>query len=184
MEYRLNLPSDSGRFKLMSCGDTALLSGVIYTARDAAHKRLVELLEKNEPLPFDLNGATIYYTGPTPAPEGAPIGSAGPTTAGRMDAYTPALLELGLAAMIGKGARSEEVSKAMLRHGAVYFATIGGIGALLAGRIKKCEPIAFPELGTEAVHRLLVEDFPVTLIQGSDGKSLYTEGPKAYLSNI
>ena len=157
----------------LRAGEYVLLSGTIYTARDAAHKRLVEALEKGEALPFPPEGATIYYTGPTPAPPGAVIGSAGPTTAYRMDPYVEPLLKAGVLGMIGKGARKGDVPELIKKSKAVYFAAPGGCGALLGKSIKECEIIAYPDLGTEAVRRLRVEDFPVFVAQDSFGNSIY-----------
>ena len=157
----------------LRAGEYVLLSGTIYTARDAAHKRLVEALEKGEALPFPPEGATIYYTGPTPAPPGAVIGSAGPTTAYRMDPYVEPLLKAGVLGMIGKGARKGDVPELIKKYQAVYFAAPGGCGALLGKSIKECEIIAYPDLGTEAVRRLKVEDFPVFVAQDSFGNSIY-----------
>ena len=157
----------------LRAGEYVLLSGTLYTARDAAHKRLVEALEKGEALPFPPEGATIYYTGPTPAPPGAVIGSAGPTTAYRMDPYVEPLLKAGVLGMIGKGARKGDVPELIKKYKAVYFAAPGGCGALLGKSIKECEIIAYPDLGTEAVRRLRVEDFPVFVAQDSFGNSIY-----------
>jgi len=157
----------------LRAGEYVLLSGTIYTARDAAHKRLVEALEKGEALPFPPEGATIYYTGPTPAPPGAVIGSAGPTTAYRMDPYVEPLLKAGVLGMIGKGARKGDVPELIKKYKAVYFAAPGGCGALLGKSIKECEIIAYPDLGTEAVRRLRVEDFPAFVAQDSFGNSIY-----------
>ena len=162
--------SDVGRLR---AGDMVSLSGVVYTARDAAHKRLVEQLERGEPLPFDLQGQVIYYVGPCPAPPGKVIGSAGPTTSYRMDAYTPALLSAGLTAMIGKGSRSREVRDAMVREGAVYLAAWGGAGALLASRVKEASCVAFEDLGPEAIYRLEVEDFPLIVVNDCQGRDYY-----------
>jgi len=161
-------------------GDKVLISGVLYTARDAAHKRLVEMIKEGKELPFDLKGQVIYYVGPTPAKPGKVIGSAGPTTSGRMDPYAPYLIERGLKGMIGKGPRSEEVKEAMRRYKCVYFAAIGGVAALLARKIKKAEVIAFEDLGTEAIRRLEVEDFPVIVINDIYGGDLYKEGVQKY----
>ncbi|SFM84867.1 Fe-S-containing hydro-lyase [Thermodesulforhabdus norvegica] len=161
-------------------GDRVLLSGVIYSARDAAHKRLVELLKKGEPLPFELDGQVIYYMGPSPAPPGRPIGAAGPTTSYRMDPYAPILIEHGLKGMIGKGARSEAVKDAMVRHKAVYFAAIGGAGALMSRSILSAEVIAYPELGPEAIRRLEVMDMPLVVANDAYGGDLYEEGVKRY----
>lgn len=183
MEYRIKEPFTTEKFEELKAGDTVLLTGIIYTARDAAHKRIIELIENGETLPFDMENAVIYYVGPTPAKPGMPIGSAGPTTSYRMDAYAPRLLDLGETGMIGKGQRSQEVKDAVLRNGAVYFAAIGGAGALMAQCVKKSEVIAFDDLGAEAVRRLEVEDFPVTVVLDSHGGDLYKEGRKAYLES-
>jgi fumarate hydratase subunit beta len=179
--HHITLPLTREKAAAISAGDFVYLSGIIYTARDAAHKRLVELLDQGKPLPFPVENAVIYYVGPSPAGPGQIIGAAGPTTSYRMDAYTPQLLSLGLRGMIGKGKRSAEVIDAMKKAGAVYFGAIGGAGALLAERIKACEIIAFEDLGAEAVRRLTVEDFPVTAIIDSRGNNLYETGPAAYL---
>ena len=164
----------------LNIGDTVLVSGVIYTARDAAHKRLVDLLAKGEPLPMDLAGQIMYYVGPSPARPGRVIGAAGPTTSYRMDSYAPTLIKLGLKAMIGKGKRSPEVIEAMKTHKAVYLGATGGAGALISQRIKAAEVIAFPELGPEAVHRLEVEDFPAMVINDCQGHDLYEQGVREY----
>ena len=164
----------------LRCGDRVLLTGALYTARDAAHARLVSLLAEGKPLPFDVKGQIIYYVGPTPARPGAVIGSAGPTTSGRMDTYAPALMEAGLKAMIGKGSRSAEVREAMSRHKAVYFAATGGAGALLSQRIVKAEVVAYDDLGPEAIRRLEVEEFPVIVVNDTHGGDLYEEGVSAY----
>ena len=171
---KINLPLTKEIAKTLKAGDLIKLSGVIYTARDAAHKRLIERLEANEPLPFDLKDSIIYYVGPTPEKPGAVIGSAGPTTSYRMDAYTPTLLDLGLRGMIGKGPRNSLVIDAMKRNDAVYFAAVGGAAALLALHIKEAEVIAFDDLGTEAIRRLIVEDFPVIVATDCHGNSLYS----------
>jgi len=171
---------ESADLENLRAGDAVLISGTMYTARDAAHKRLITALEQCDPLPFDVAGQILYYVGPTPAPPGRVIGAAGPTTSYRMDLYTPKLLELGLKVMIGKGKRSEEVKAAMLKHGAVYLAAIGGAGALLGQAIKEVEIIAYPDLGTEAIRRLVVEDFPATVINDLAGSDLYEEGRKQY----
>jgi fumarate hydratase subunit beta len=155
---------------------------VIYTARDAAHKRLCELADKGEPLPLDIENCTIYFVGPTPAKEGQAIGSAGPTTSYRMDAYSPTLIEKGLTGMIGKGKRGPEVVAAMKEHGAVYFGAIGGCGALLSKCIKKAEIVAYEDLGAEAIRRLEVVDFPAVVVIDSLGNNLYESGRQAYLS--
>lgn len=161
-------------------GDQVLLSGVVYTARDAAHKRMVELIEKGEPLPFDPAGQVIYYVGPTPPRPGEVIGSAGPTTSGRMDSYAPLLIERGLKGMIGKGQRDENVLEAMRRHKAVYFAAVGGAGALIARCIVSSEVIAWEDLGPEAVHRLEVRDFPLVVANDAHGGDLFREGAARY----
>jgi fumarate hydratase subunit beta len=179
--HHRELPLTREKTETLRAGDTVYLSGVLYTARDAAHKRLMELLDSGEPLPFPIEDACIYYVGPTPAAPGQVIGSAGPTTSYRMDAYTPRLLALGLRGMIGKGMRSGAVVEAMQQAGAVYFGATGGAGALLADHIKQAELIAFPELGTEAVRRLTVEAFPVTVVIDSKGRNLYRLGREAYL---
>ena len=172
---RLQLPlSLSDRLSLHT-GEQVLLSGVLYTARDAAHKRMKELLDQGKPLPFDLKGQTIYYVGPTQTPPGMIFGSAGPTTSTRMDVYTPQLLDLGLAAMIGKGRRSPQVKEAMLRNQAVYFAAVGGAGALLGLRVKEAQTIAFEDLQSEAIRRLVVEEFPVFVCFVCQGVDLYDE---------
>ncbi len=164
----------------LKAGDRVIITGIIYTARDMAHKYMVEGYKKGEKPPFDLKGQILYYTGPTPAPPGRPIGSAGPTTSYRMDKYTPSLLELGLKGMIGKGPRSEEVKDAMKNYGAVYFAAIGGAGALISKAIKKAEVIAYAELGTEAVMRLEVQDFPAIVVNDVHGGDLYLIGVQKY----
>jgi len=180
MAVHLNVPLDQELLKNLRAGDEVLISGTIYTARDAAHKRMIELLNEGKPLPFDIRGQIIYYVGPCPAPPGKVIGSAGPTTSGRMDAYTPRLIEMGLKGMIGKGARSREVIEAMKRHGAVYFGAVGGAAALIASCIKKSEIIAFEDLGTEAVRRLEVENMPCIVIIDALGNDLYATGRARY----
>jgi len=164
----------------LKAGDHVLITGVIYSGRDMAHKYIVEGHRKGENLPFNLAGQILYYTGPTPAPPGKPIGSAGPTTSYRMDKYTPTLLELGLRGMIGKGPRGQAVKDAIKRHKAVYFAAIGGAGALISKSIKKAEVIAYPELGTEAVMRLEVADFPAVVVNDIYGNDLYQIGVAQY----
>jgi fumarate hydratase subunit beta len=181
---RINTPITNEDLKELKAGDSVLLSGYIYTARDAAHKRLVELLRQGRPLPFEVEGQTIYYVGPTPAREGKPIGSAGPTTSYRMDAYTPELLKKGLKGMIGKGKRSKEVMEAMKKHGAVYFAAIGGAAALNAKCVKTSELVAYEDLGAEAINKLLVEDLPLVVVIDSEGGNYYEIGKQAYLSSI
>ena len=173
MERHVTAPIDKETAKELRAGDYVYLTGTIYTARDAAHKRMYEALEKGDALPLEMKDNVIYYMGPSPAREGRPIGSAGPTTASRMDKYAPALLDLGLTGMIGKGKRSEAVKEAIVRNGAVYFAAVGGAGALLAGSIKASEVIAYDDLGTEAVRRLEVENFPVIVVIDSVGQNLY-----------
>jgi fumarate hydratase subunit beta len=164
----------------LTIGDMVLISGVIYTARDAAHKRLVEMLAAGAPLPMDLRGQIMYYVGPSPARPGRVIGAAGPTTSYRMDSFTPTLIRLGLKAMIGKGKRSAAVIEAMKEHKAVYLGATGGAGALISQRIKTAEVIAFPELGPEAVHRLEVKDFPTIVINDCQGQDLYEHGVRQY----
>ena len=182
MDYQLTTPLTREQVRVLRSGDTVRLTGVIYTARDAAHKRLVELVQAGKPLPFEVKDATIYYVGPTPAKPGQAIGSAGPTTSYRMDAYAPTLIALGETGMIGKGKRSDEVVAAMKEHGAVYFGAIGGAGALLSKCIKKAELVAYEDLGAEAIRRLEGEDFPVVVIIDSQGNNLYESGRKDYLS--
>ena len=168
----------------LKAGDSVLLSGVIYTARDAAHKRLCELAAQGKELPLDVKDSVIYFVGPTPAKPGEVIGSAGPTTAYRMDAYSPTLIGLGLTGMIGKGKRNETVVSAMQEHGAVYFGAIGGCGALLSRCVKKAEIIAYEDLGAEAIRRLEVENFPVVVIIDSQGNNLYETGKQDYLASL
>lgn len=180
MEQHIQAPMSKEDAKKLSVGDYVYISGTIYTARDAAHKRMYEALEQNERLPIDMPGNIIYYMGPSPAREGRPIGSAGPTTASRMDKYTPALLDLGLTGMIGKGKRSDAVKEAIVRNGAVYFAAIGGAGALLSKAIMKSEVIAYDDLGTEAIRKLKVEDFPVIVVIDSEGNNLYETAIEEY----
>ena len=180
MQYILQTPLSKADLAPLQAGDTVLLSGVVYTARDAAHARMMELLDKGEELPFPIGGAAVYYVGPTPERPGCAIGAAGPTTSGRMDAYTPRLLDLGLACMIGKGKRSEAVKQSVVKNGAVYLAAIGGAGALMAKSVKTLEVIAWPDLGCEAVRRLTVEQMPLTVILDAHGGDLYLSGPEAY----
>ncbi len=172
-EYNLNTENIYEWVHSLRCGDTVKLSGVIYTARDAAHKKIVSIIDEGGDLPFDLNGSVVYYAGPTPAKNGLAVGSIGPTTSSRMDCYAPLMVSLGQKAMIGKGNRSNEVIDAMKENGAVYFAAIGGAGALYAKCIEKCEVIAFEELGCESVKRLTVKDFPLVVAIDADGNSLY-----------
>ncbi len=178
--FRLNPPLGDADTTALKIGDRVLISGTIYTGRDAAHKRIVEMLQKGEEPPFPLEGAVIYYVGPSPAPPGRVIGAAGPTTSYRMDAYAPTLMAKGLKAMIGKGKRGEEVKKAMAEHKAVYLGAIGGAGALMARAIVEAEVIAFPELGPEAVRRLVVKDMPLVCVNDVHGGDLYLEGRRAY----
>ncbi|MDR2494328.1 MAG: Fe-S-containing hydro-lyase [Spirochaetaceae bacterium] len=180
--YNITTPLTRELAERLRAGDRVYVSGVIYTARDAAHKRLAELLDSGGELPFPLEDSVVYYVGPTPPSPGQVIGSAGPTTSYRMDSYTPRLLDLGMRGMIGKGKRSEEVVAAMKRGGAVYFAAIGGLGAFLSGCVKAAEVIAFPDLGAEAVRRLTVADFPVMTVIDSRGANLYQSGREAYLT--
>lgn len=180
MEKKYTVPFNRVEAASLKAGDYVYLSGVIYTARDAAHKRMQEALERGEELPFDIRGNVIYYMGPSPAREGRPIGSAGPTTASRMDRYTPVLLDLGMAGMIGKGKRTEEVRQAMIRNGAVYFAAVGGAGALLSRSILSSEIIAYEDLGTEAIRRLEIKDFPVIVVMDCLGNNLYETALQEY----
>ena len=184
MAIKINTPLTREKVKDLKAGDSCLITGVIYTARDAAHKRLCELVEAGKELPLDVKDAIIYFVGPTPAKPGQAIGSAGPTTSYRMDAYSPTLIKEGQTGMIGKGKRGPEVIAAMKEHGAVYFGAIGGCGALLSDCIKKAEVIAYDDLGAEAIRRLEVEDFPVIVIIDSEGNNLYETGRKAYLESI
>ena len=183
MMKKIHTPLTRAAVRNLKAGDSCLITGVIYTARDAAHKRLCELLDKGQPLPVDMENAIIYFVGPTPAKPGQAIGSAGPTTSYRMDAYSPALIAAGQTGMIGKGKRGPEVVAAMKEHGAVYFGAIGGCGALLSKCIKKAEIVAYEDLGAEAIRRLEVEDFPVVVIIDSEGNNLYETGRKAYLDS-
>ena len=173
MEKHINLPLTKEEAATLKAGDYVYLTGALYTARDAAHKRMYEAIEAGEELPFDVNGNVIYYMGPTPAREGRVIGSAGPTTASRMDKYTPKLLDMGLVGMVGKGKRSQAVKDSMVKNGAVYFAAIGGAGALLSKSITASAVIAYDDLGTEAVRRMEVRDFPVVVVIDSNGTDLY-----------
>ncbi|MBI5234573.1 MAG: Fe-S-containing hydro-lyase [Deltaproteobacteria bacterium] len=177
---RISSPLSDKDIEGLNAGDRVVITGVVYTARDAAHKRLNELLDKGEKLPFDIKGQLIYYAGPTPARPGQVIGSAGPTTSNRMDAYTSRLLELGLKGTIGKGARSKEVIEAMKRNKAIYMAAVGGAAALIARSIKKAEIIAYEDLGAEAIRRLEVEDFPAIVVNDIHGRDLFKEGVAKY----
>lgn len=180
MEIHMELPITAVKADSLHAGDFVFLSGQMYVARDAAHKRLMELIDKNEKLPIDLKDCTIYYMGPSPAREGRPIGSAGPTTASRMDKYAPTLLDLGEKAMVGKGKRTKEVLDAVVRNHAVYFAAIGGAGALLSKCIKKSEVIAYEDLGAEAIRLITVEDFPVIVVADDHGSNLYATAQAEY----
>lgn len=177
-------PLTKDTVKGLKAGDSVLLSGYIYTARDAAHKRLVDLIDDNKALPFDLENAVIYYVGPTPAKEGRPIGSAGPTTSYRMDAYSPALLEKGLTGMIGKGLRGKTVIDSIKTNGAIYFVAIGGAAALIGKCVKTAELIAYEDLGAEAIRKLYVEDLPLVVVIDSDGNDFYEIGQKEYLDSL
>ena len=183
MARKITLPLTEELAKTLKAGDELLVSGVIYTSRDAGHKRMCETLARGEELPFDPKDATIYYVGPTPAKPGQVIGSAGPTTSGRMDAYAPTLMSVGARGMIGKGARLPEVVEAMKKYSGVYFGAIGGAGALLARSIKKCELVAYEDLGAEALRELYVEDMPLVVIIDSEGNNLYELGREEYLAS-
>jgi len=180
MEKRITTPITKEQIRELKAGDNVLISGVIYTARDAAHERMTRLFKEGEPFPIGLEGQMIYYAGPCPAKPGEVIGSCGPTTAGRMDAYAPMLLDYGLSAMIGKGARNSEVVAAMKRNCAVYLGAIGGAGALIAESIKESQVVAYDDLGTEAIRRLVVEDFPATVLIDCEGNDLYEIGQNKY----
>ncbi len=177
---RLKTPLTDADVVKLKAGDKVLITGVIYTGRDAAHKRLFDLLKQGKPLPLDIKGQIIYYVGPAPAKPGQAIGSAGPTTSGRMDAYSPKLMEIGLKGMIGKGMRRKEVIEAMKKYKAVYFAATGGAGALLAKAVKKADVIAYEDLGPEAITRLEVVDFPVIVVNDTQGNDLYQQGMAQY----
>ncbi len=183
MAKKITLPLTEELAKSLKAGDEVLLTGTIYTSRDAGHKRMCEMLERGEDLPFDPKDATIYYVGPTPAKPGQVIGSAGPTTSGRMDAYAPTMMSVGARGMIGKGARLPEVIDAMKKYSGVYFGAIGGAGALLAKCIKSAELIAFEDLGAEALRKLYVEDMPLVVIIDSEGTNLYEKGRESYLNS-
>lgn len=174
-EYNLTTPLTDALVRDLRAGDMVFLSGIIYTARDAAHKRLMELLDQDKPLPFEISGSVIYYVGPTPAPPGRPIGSAGPTTSGRMDIYTPRLHQLGCKATIGKGRRNMAVRQALKDYGAVYFGATGGAGALLSQCITAAKVIAFEDLGPEAIRALTVVNFPLLVVNDSHGQELYVQ---------
>lgn len=180
MDRHIQVPLSAEDAVSLQAGDYVYLTGTIYTARDAAHKRMYEALNKQEALPMEMEGNVIYYMGPSPAREGRPIGSAGPTTASRMDKYAPSLLDLGLKSMIGKGKRSDAVKEAIVRNKAVYFAAVGGAGALLSKSIKESEVIAYDDLGTEAIRKLYVEDFPAIVVIDSNGNNLYETAIKEW----
>jgi len=178
--YNLTMPLTNEDTTKLKAGDIVFLSGTMYTARDAAHKRLVDLLDEGKELPFDLQGSVIYFVGPTPPKPGEPIGSAGPTTSYRMDSYSPILIGKGQKGMIGKGKRSQEVKDSCVEHKAIYFGATGGAGALIGKSIKKAEVIAYPELGPEAIRKIEVENFPVTVVNDTYGNDLYEEGRKKW----
>ena len=184
MAISIQLPLTREKTRELKAGDSCLLSGIIYTARDAAHKRLCALADQGKELPFPVKDATIYYVGPTPAKPGQAIGSAGPTTSYRMDAYSPTLIALGETGMIGKGKRGPEVIEAMKEHGAIYFGAIGGCGALLSRCIKSARVVAYEDLGAEAIRELVVEDFPAVVIIDAQGNNLYETGKADYLATI
>lgn len=178
----IEMPLTEEKIKNLKVGDKVYLSGIIYTARDAAHKRLLELINNNEELPFELKDSCIYFVGPTPTKPGETFGSGGPTTSGRMDKYSPILLDLGLKGMIGKGYRNEEVKKSIVKNKAIYFGAIGGTAAVISRSIKKCDIIAFEDLGAEAIRKLEVKKMPLTVIIDSEGNDLYEIGVKQYLA--
>ncbi len=180
MEYRIIAPFDKETIEKLNSGDMVYISGTIYTARDAAHKRMKEMLDRGDNLPIDIEGNVVYYMGPSPARDGRPIGSAGPTTASRMDKYAPQLLDLGLRGMIGKGKRSPEVIDAIIRNKGIYLAAIGGAGALLSKAIIKSEVVAYDDLGTEAIRKLSVKDFPAIVVIDSNGNNLYETAIEEY----
>ena len=181
--YNINVTELRNYCPKLKVGDKVLLTGTVYTARDAAHKRFDALMNEGKTLPIDIKDAVIYYAGPTPAPEGKPIGSCGPTTSGRMDKFAPRLLDEGLCAMIGKGERNQAVRDAVVRNGAVYFCAIGGAGALAASCIKSCEVVAFDDLGCESVKKLYVEDFPVIVCNDCSGGDIFSQGRAEYCEN-
>jgi len=184
MEYHLTTPVTAEMLSPLRAGDTVYLSGIVYSSRDAAHKRMIELLNHGEQPPYPLEGSAVYYVGPTPERPGEVIGAAGPTTSGRMDSYSPALLDLGQKIMIGKGRRSGAVKDAIVRNGAVYLGAVGGAGAVMAQAIKASDIICWPDLGCEAVRKMQVENFPLTVIIDSAGNDLYEQGPAAYLASV
>ncbi len=179
-KIQLTTPFSDEIIRQLKAGDMVYLSGIIYTARDAAHKKICELFDQGEPMPFDFSGAAIYYAGPCPPKPGKPIGSVGPTTSGRMDLYAPRLIKEGLKIMIGKGLRNREVTEAIVNYSGIYFAAIGGAAALMGQSVKSAEVIAFDELGTEAVRRLVVENLPVIVAIDCQGRNIYEEGRKEY----
>ena len=183
MQYQLRTPLTREALSQLKAGDTVLLSGTVYSGLEAAHGRMMELLDEGKALPFDIQGAAVYYVGPTPERPGQVIGAAGPTTAGRMDKFTPRLLDLGLACMIGKGKRDAAVKESVVKNGAVYLAALGGAGALMAASIQSCEVIAWPDLGCEAVRSLTVKEMPLTVLLDAHGGDLYESGPAAYLQS-
>lgn len=183
-EYKINSSELKAYSKKLKVFDRVLLTGVIYTARDAAHKKIIKLIDNDELLPFDLENATIYYAGPTPSPDGLPIGSCGPTTSGRMDIFTPKLLDLGVICMIGKGERNDDVVRAIKKNNALYLCAVGGAGALACKCIKSCEIIAFEELGCESVKKLYVEDFPLIVAIDSEGNDIFKLGKERYLKQM
>jgi fumarate hydratase subunit beta len=178
---QMHTPLTKDKVEQLSCGDQVLLTGTVYTSRDAGHKRMIEQLKNNQPLPFPIENSIIYYVGPAPAREGEVIGSAGPTTSYRMDEFTPTLLDLGLTGMIGKGDRNQEVIDSMIKNKAIYFGAVGGAAALLANCIKESKIIAYEDLGPEALRELYVEDFPVTVVIDSKGNNLYKKARKQYM---
>ena len=180
MEKHIQAPMSKEAAKSLRAGDYVYITGTIYTARDAAHKRMQEALERGEDLPLEMSGNIIYYMGPSPARDGRPIGSAGPTTASRMDKYAPALLDMGLLGMVGKGKRSAVVKDAIIKNGAVYFAAVGGAGALLSKSVTRSEVIAYDDLGTEAIRKLEIENFPVIVVIDAEGNNLYETAIKEY----
>lgn len=184
MEHHITTPLTEEKAAALQAGDTVLLSGTVYTARDAAHKRLCALLQEGKALPFEVTDAVVYYAGPTPARPGEAIGSCGPTTSYRMDAYAPALMRCGLRGMIGKGARAQSVVDAMVETCSVYFAAIGGAGALMASVVKQAQLVCYEDLGSEAVRRLTVENMPLTVVVDAQGNNLYENGPAAYLESL
>ena len=184
MEYVMSFPADKAELSKLRAGDKLTVSGTIYTARDAAHKRLTELIASGEELPLDIRGAAIYYAGPTPEKPGQVIGSCGPTTSGRMDAYAPGLLDRGLAVMIGKGDRNAAVIDAIVRNGAVYLAAMGGAGALMGSCVKAARIVCYEDLGCEAIRELKVENMPLTVVIDSQGNDLYKSGREAYLKSL